>query len=102
MTPRMYKDLKPAQANGAIYGFVAPKAKAAKPPGEWNRMTIRCQGPLVVVDLNGVEIQHASMADHPEKGKGELPLSERPRKGLIGLQSHGDRVDFRHIEVREL
>ena len=92
----------PTQANGAIYSFVAPKAKAAKPPGEWNRMLIRCQGPLVVVELNGVEVQRASMDDHPEQGKGELPLSKRPRKGLIGLQSHGDRVDFRSIEVREL
>ena len=25
-----------------------------------------------------------------------------PRKGLVGIQSHGDPVDFRNIEIREL
>jgi hypothetical protein len=97
-----YKDLKPEQAGGSLYTFVAPSRKPQKPPGTWNKMFIRCQGPRVVVKINNVEVIDASMDDHPEKGKGTVPLKDRPRRGLIGLQSHGDPVDFRNIEIREL
>jgi hypothetical protein len=97
-----YKNLQPHQFNGSIYAFVPPKAKVATPVGQWNRMVIRCQGPLVQVQINGVEVQKANMDEQTQPGKGDLPLSKRPRKGLIGLQSHGDPVDFRAIEVREL
>jgi hypothetical protein len=98
-----YKKLKPDQYNGSIYTHVAPKVKAAKPPGEWNHIEIRCQGPHVVIRLNGTEIQSANLDDYADSlGKGKIPLGKRPRKGLIGLQSHGDPVDFRNIEVRKL
>jgi hypothetical protein len=97
-----HKSLKPSQYNGSIYSFVGPKSRPAKPAGQWNRMTVRCQGPHVSVSINGVEVVSANMDEHTEKGKGELPLSERPRKGLVGLQSHGDPVDFRNVEIREL
>lgn len=97
-----YRNLDPKQRNGAIYSFVAPKARAARPAGEWNRLVIRCEGPLLVVHLNGVEIQRVNLDEQTQKGKGDLPLCRRPRRGLIGLQSHGDPVDFREIEIREL
>jgi hypothetical protein len=97
-----YKSLKPNQANGSIYTFTAPKSKPARPAGEWNKMRVRCQGPVVAVWINDVEIQNINMDDHKEKGKGELPLCDRPRKGLIGLQNHGDLVDFRNLEIRKI
>ncbi|MEA2063970.1 MAG: DUF1080 domain-containing protein [Gemmatimonadota bacterium] len=98
-----YRDIKPEQFIGSIYYQVAAKKGAAKPPGQWNRFLITCDGPLVVVELNGVEITRARM-DEFTVGKGNLtPLSERPRKGHIGLQSHGkSRVDFRNIEIKVL
>jgi hypothetical protein len=97
-----YANLKAAQYNGGIYYQAAPKAKAAKAPGEWNRYVIRAQGPNVVIRLNGQEIQRVNL-DEYTKGEGNYkPLAERPRRGFIGLQSHGDRVDFRNIEIREL
>jgi 3-keto-disaccharide hydrolase len=97
-----YKDLKPAQHNGGIYYQSPPKAKASKPPGEWNRYVIRCQGPKVVVHLNGVEIQNINVEEFTRGEGGYKPLAERPRKGFIGLQSHGAQVDFRNIEIKEL
>jgi hypothetical protein len=97
-----YKNLKPTHRNASIYTFVGPKVNPAKPPGEWNRLVIRCKGPLVVVELNGVETSRVNMDEHQEPGKGTIPLSKRPRKGLVGLQSHGDKVDFRNIEITEL
>jgi len=102
-THPMYKDLKPEQANGSIYTHVAPKLKVQKPAGEWNRYEVRCQGPHVVIKLNGQEIIHANLDDYNDSlGKGKIALGKRPRKGLVGIQSHGDPVDFRNIEIREL
>lgn len=97
-----YGKLKAEHKNGSIYTFVAPKSNPAKPAGEWNRITVRCQGPHVKVALNGVDIQDVNLDEQTAKGKGELPLKQRPRRGLVGLQSHGDPVDFRNIEIREL
>jgi hypothetical protein len=98
-----YAKLNPLHRHGSIYTHSAPKAQAATPPGEWNGFLIRCHGPRVVVHLNGVEIQDLSLDDYGDSlGKGTIPLARRPRKGHIGLQSHGDLVDFRKIALRIL
>ncbi|HEU4753260.1 MAG TPA: DUF1080 domain-containing protein [Armatimonadota bacterium] len=97
-----YKNLVPAQYTGGIYYQVAPRTKAAKKPGEWNHYVIRCQGPRVQVWLNGVQIQDANMDEHTKGEGGHMALSERPRRGFVGLQSHGNQVDFRNIEIKEL
>jgi len=101
-TDPQYKDLNPNQACGSIYSFVAPKSHPAKPAGTWNSMRIRCQGPDIQVWINNKEVIHENLDTHNEKGKGDLPLSKRPRTGLIGLQCHTDPIDFRKVEVREL
>ncbi|MFN3650441.1 MAG: DUF1080 domain-containing protein [Armatimonadota bacterium] len=97
-----YKDLQPAQYNGGIYYQSAAKEKASKAPGEWNRYVIRAQGPNITVRLNGKEIQKINVEEFTKGEGGHKPLAERPRRGHVGLQSHGDRVDFRNIEIREL
>ncbi len=102
-----YKDLSAQHRNGSIYSFLAPKSSAGKssagkPAGEWNRIAIRAQGPKLQVRINDVEVQNVNLDEQTQKGKGDLPLSQRPRRGLVGLQSHGDPVDFRNIEIREL
>ena len=97
-----YANLGAVHRNGSIYSFVAPKVKAGKPAGEWNKIEIHCQGPRVVIKINDQEVQNVNLDEQTQKGKGEKPLNERPRRGLVGLQSHGDPVDFRNIEIREL
>lgn len=98
-----YAKLKDDQRNGSIYTHSAPKARAHKPAGEWNEMYVRCQGPHVLIRLNGVEIQNANLDDFADSlGKGKVVLAKRPRRGLIGLQNHNSLVDFRKVEVREL
>jgi 3-keto-disaccharide hydrolase len=97
-----YKNLNPAQYTGSIYYQSPPAAKAAKPAGEWNRYEIRCQGPMITIRLNGVLIQNVDVRKFTKGEGGHLALAERPRKGHVGLQSHGDRVDFRKLEIREL
>jgi len=98
-----HRDIKPEQYTGSIYYQVAAKHGAAKPVGEWNRYLITCDGPLVVIELNGIEVVRADMDEHTI-GKGDLtPLSERPRSGHIGVQNHDEsRVDFRNVKIKVL
>jgi len=97
-----HRGLKPAQYNGSIYKFAPPLRKAAKPPGEWNRMDVICKDPWITVKLNGVEIQHVNLDDFTTADGAETPLAKRPRRGCIGLQSHDDPVEFRSIKIRAL
>jgi hypothetical protein len=97
-----YRNLNPAQYNGGIYYQSAPKARPAKAPGQWNKYEIRCQGPRVIVKLNGVEIQNINMDEFTRGEGGQMALAQRPRRGFIGFQHHGHQVDFRKIEIKEL
>ncbi len=80
---------------GSIYDAVAPKKNMSKPAGEWNFVEIICSGPWVVVAMNGEEIVRVNMDEHPK-------LKGRLRKGYIGLQNHGARMEFRNILIKEL
>ena len=98
----IHKDIKPYQHTGSIYYQVTARQNAAKPVGEWNSYEITCDGPQVTVKLNGVTVVDANLDEYTQANGDYTPLSERPRKGHIGLQSHGTRVDFRNIGIREL
>lgn len=97
-----YKNLKAAQYNGGIYYQSPAKTKASNKPGEWNQYYVRAKGPHIQVVLNGVEIQNVNVEEFTKGEGGYKPLAERPRKGHIGFQSHGHRVDFRNVQIREL
>ena len=62
--------------------------------GDWNTYEIRCEGPRVVLKLNGVQT-----IDYTEEDK------TLEQEGLIGLQIHGgakSQVFFRNITIEEL
>ncbi|MCS6776292.1 MAG: DUF1080 domain-containing protein [Chloroherpetonaceae bacterium] len=99
----MYRDIKPWQAHGSIYGVVPARRDALKPVGEWNqeeisvigrRVRVRVNGKTVVdVDLNTIT-DPAILAAHP----GLLRDS-----GHIGFAGHGpSEVQFRNIAIRDL
>jgi 3-keto-disaccharide hydrolase len=97
----VYRGLRPDQYSGSVYGVVAAKRGHAKPPGEWNALEIRAEGPKVRVELNGVVIvDEVDLADRTEA------LAKHPgirrRSGFIGLQSHESPVQFRNIRIKEL
>ncbi len=46
---------------GAIFGHLAPTKSAVKKPGEWNRYTITCRGPMITVVLNGEKVTEMDM-----------------------------------------
>jgi hypothetical protein len=89
--------------SGEVYGYrtdgnmpaatraaATPLAKADRPVGEWNRLTIRLIGETLDVWLND---QHVIVAC-------ELPGV--PDSGPIGLQAHGSGIQFRNLFVRVL
>ena len=95
-------NLKPSQLTGGIYYQAPAKPGAAKPPGEWNKYKITCRGPFITIELNGKVVNDIDI-DKFTTGKGnKRALADRPRIGMIGLQSHGTRVDFRNIKLTDL
>jgi hypothetical protein len=67
-----------------------PKVKADRPPGEWNRFEITLKGERLTVLLNGQMV-----IDNAE-------LPGLPARGPIGLQHHGDPVEFTNLFLKEL
>jgi len=96
-----YKDLKPVQLTGAIYGVVAPSKDALKPVGEWNTIDITAKGRQITIVLNGVKTVDANLDDYKEASEKDHPGLKR-EKGHLGLQSHSNRVEFRNVYVKEL
>ena len=66
----------------------------AEKPGDWNVYEIRCEGPRVVLKINGTQT-----IDYTEEDK------TLEQEGLIGLQIHGgakSEVSVRNITIEEL
>jgi hypothetical protein len=99
-----YKNLKPYQFHGSIYGVVPAKPGYLKPVGEWNTEEIVCQGTKVKVTLNGTVIVDADIAEFTEKRTpdGQNHPGLKRTTGHIALLGHGSPVAFRSIRVKEL
>ncbi len=67
-----------------------PKVKADSPLGEWNRFVITMKKDRVTVILNG-----QTVIDN-------VPLPGLPARGPLGLQHHGDPVQFTNLFIKEL
>ena len=76
----------PAEARAAY----VPKERADAAPGQWNRFLIRLVGQKLDVTLNGKKVIEGA------------PLPRVPKSGPIGLQTHGDAVEFANIYIRKL
>ncbi|HMG32989.1 MAG TPA: DUF1080 domain-containing protein [Blastocatellia bacterium] len=90
---------------GAIYSLSKVTARPVKKPGEWNTMEITLKGPVVIVSINGVEVNRFDPAQPmPERKESWEPeRGPRPETGYIGLQNHDDKdshVYFKEISVR--
>lgn len=77
-----------AKQSAEVKAACTPKRKADRPLGEWNRMMITVKGQRVSVTMNRVPvIENAT-------------LNEMPTEGPIGLQHHGQAIDFANIWVK--
>jgi hypothetical protein len=95
----MYKDLKPSQYTGSIYGVAAAERGHTQPPDHWNLMEITAVGPKVTVKLNGATVVDADLGDHADAAQAHPGLKRA--EGYIGLQTHSDRVEFRRLLIKE-
>lgn len=81
-------------------GIVSTNAAASKnmsrQPGQWNRMVVTSIGNRCRVELNGEQIVDVDLS--------KTPVSNRPQKGYIGFQDHGqpNNIRFRNIRIRNL
>ena len=100
----IYKDLKPYQYHGSIYGVVPARRGFLKPIGEWNEEVVVVKGTRVKVILNDetitdVDIKEASI-------NGTMDHNEHPglkrTSGHIGFLGHGDVVRFKNIRILPL
>ena len=99
---------------GAIFGHLAPAKSAVKKPGEWNRFTITCRGPMIKVVLNGEPVtemdmrQWTSAKTNPDGSEIPAwlskPLAGLPTRGRIGLQGKhaGAPIFFRNMKIKEM
>ena len=97
-----------------IFGRLAPKKSMVKKPGQWNHMTVVCNGKHITVTLNGETVTKMDMSkwtsatknpdgsDAPE-WLGKQPLAERPTKGYVGLQGKhaGVPTYFRNVKIKQ-
>lgn len=90
-----YADIKPYQHAGSIYGVVPAAKDVIKPAGEWNSMEILCLGSRVRSSINGTVLTDANVDDY-------LGLKNRPRRGGLGLQNHGSKLEYRHVRMKRL
>lgn len=98
----------------AIFGRLAATKSVVKKPGEWNRMTVTCKGPMIYVMLNGEQVTEIDMKKWTSAKKNpdgseippwlSKPLAELPTHGQIGLQGKhaGAPIYFRNIKVKSL
>jgi len=99
-----YTTLKPYQYHGSVYGIVPAKRGSLKPVGEWNREEVSLRGRKIKVTVNGQTIVDADLDEATKSGT----LDEQMHPGLsrstghIGFLGHGDRVDFRRVQIKDL
>lgn len=101
---------EPRKRNGSFYDGIAPTADPANPVGEWDTLTLKAVGPNIVCHINGIETFNVDVNDWPEVGKNpdgttnkfKVAIKDKPKRGFIGLQNHGQYVWFKDIKLKSL
>ncbi len=103
-TAPKYKELKPYQFHGSIYGVVPAKRGYLKPIGEWNSEKVIAKGRRIKVILNGTTIVDADIdeASTPKTMDGRDHPGLKRDKGHIGFCGHGDYLEFRNLRIKSL
>jgi hypothetical protein len=98
----------PLTSAGALYGLYPAPRGVSKPAGEWNAARIVLNGSHVEHWLNGTKVVEAELGSPDWQARvarskfDTLPRYGRNQSGHIGLQDHGDRVEYRNIKLRVL
>lgn len=103
-TAEKWKDLKPYQFHGSVYGVVPAKKGHLRPVGEWNYEEITAKGRQIIVKLNGATILNVDLdkIDVENTPDGHDHPGLKRDKGHIAIIGHGDQLEFRNIRIKEL
>ncbi|MGK0237690.1 MAG: hypothetical protein ACI92G_001150 [Candidatus Pelagisphaera sp.] len=96
----LQEKLTPHRHMGALYTVSPPTLDAAKKPGDWHRMNVRCVGPHCQVSINNQVVQDVDLTSFSDEIKKAHPGLLR-KGGHIGLQSKEVRIEFRSVRIRE-
>lgn len=102
---KKYGELQDYQFHGSLYGIAPAKRGFQNPPGEWNEQQVICDGRHITVTLNGTKILDVDLDEVAPDGK-TIDHKDHPglarKSGRVGFLSHGDKVSFRNIRIRDL
>jgi hypothetical protein len=103
-TADKYKDLKPYQYHGSVYGLIPAKPGYLKPTGQWNQQEVYVNGSKFKVTLNGTVILDGDLNQATKDGTmdGNDHPGLQKTKGHIGFLGHGDKLKFRNINIKEI
>lgn len=103
-TADIYKNLKPYQYHGSVYGIIPAKRDYQKPVGEWNTEEVIVKGDDIKIILNGTVIVDGNVKEATKNGTPDH--KDHPgllrHTGYIGFLGHGSELKFRNIRIKEL
>ncbi len=94
-SPKYQGRLKDYQYCGGLYHFVGIKKSLFQGADRWQSYELSVRGDDISLTFNGEPALSFRISDH-------AAAARRPKKGQIGLQNHGARVEFRSIVIRSL
>ena len=98
----LYKDLKPYQYHGSVYGWIPAKRGFLKPAGEWNYQEVVADGDRQKVILNGTVIVDGNLREATKGTPADkIPATLFYEKGHIAFLGHNSVVKFRNIRIKE-
>lgn len=98
-----YKDLKPYQYHGSVYGYIPAKRGHLKPVGEWNVQEVMAEGDHIKITLNGTVIVDGNIREATKDvAKDKIQPAFFNKEGHIAFLGHGSELRFRHIRIKEL
>jgi len=107
---KTHGEKEPRKLNGTFYDAAAPLADPRNPVGEWDTLTLKAVGPRITCSVNGVKTFEVDVNDWTEVGKNpegttnkfKTAIKDKPRKGFIGLQNHGQQAWFKDVVIHSL
>jgi hypothetical protein len=94
--------LKPEQYHGSIYGVVAARKGALKPPGQWNTEEITARGRQIKVVVNGITILDTNLNEVTDPARIAKHPGLYSERGHVSFLGHNDYLEFRNIRIKEL